>query len=213
VTPILPSPHGRPVIFQAGSSGRGMKFANKHAEVVFAIQPHIPGMQIAMVKLREAARAQGASEDVKMLFGLQPILGGTEAEAKAREEELKERIPLDAILARLSGVFGVDLSTLDPDKPLEDMPTKASQGLMAATKAAADGRSLTLREAAKLWALAVGIPQVTGTPEQVADYVETAWRESGCCGFNLSPTTSPDSIEDFVDQVVPILQKRGIYRT
>lgn len=213
VSPILPAPHGRPVIFQAGSSGRGMEFAVKHAEVVFAIQPHVAGMQKAMQKLREAARAQGASEDIKMLFGLQPILGGTEAEAKARAEELKARIPLDAILARLSGVFGVDLSTLDPDKPLEDMPTKASQGLMAATKAAADGRSLTLREAAQLWALSVGIPQVVGTPEQVADKVESAWRDSGCYGFNLSPTTSPDSIEDFVDQVVPILQKRGIYRT
>jgi FMN-dependent oxidoreductase (nitrilotriacetate monooxygenase family) len=214
VSPVLPGPHGRPVLFQAGSSGRGMKFAMDHAEVIFGIQPHIAGMQKSMTQIGEAATVHGKSrDDVRMIFGLQPIIGGTEAEAQARAGELKKRIPLDAILARLSGVFGVDLSTLDPDKPLEQMETQASRGLMAATAAAADGKSLTLREAANLWALSVGIPQIIGTPEQVADHIESAWKQTGCYGFNLSPTTSPDSIVDFVDQVVPILQKRGIYRT
>lgn len=213
VAPTLPSPHGRPLLFQAGSSGRGMKFALDHAEVIFAIQPHVAGMRKSMDQLRTAAVAAGKDPDTKMLFGLQPIVRSTELEARRRMDELTQRIPLDAILARLSGVFGVDLSQFDPDQPLAQMETQASRGLMAATVTGADGGTVTLREAASKWALSVAIPQVVGTPEQVAAEMERIWRETGCYGFNLSPTTSPDSIDDFVDQVVPLLQRRGVFRT
>ncbi len=213
VAPVLPSSYGRPLLFQAGSSGRGMKFAMDHAEVIFAIQGHVAGMKKSMEQLRAAAQTHGKSQDSKVLFGLQPIVRSTEAEARARMEELTQRIPLDAILARLSGVFGVDLSQFDPDRPLAEMETQASRGLMAATLSGADGQAVTLRQAASQWALSVAIPQVIGTPEQVASEIEHMWRETGCYGFNLSPTTNPDSVEDFVDQVVPILQRRGVFRT
>ena len=213
VAPVLPSPFGRPLLFQAGSSGRGMRFAMDHAEVIFAIQGHVAGMQKSMAQLRAAATAQDKDPDVKVLFGLQPIVRSTEAEARQRKQELTQRIPLDAILARLSGVFGVDLSQFDPDRPLAEMETQASRGLMAATLTSADGRAVTLREAASQWALSVAIPQVVGTPEQVAAELERVWRETGCYGFNLSPTTNPDSVDDFVDQVVPLLQRRGIFRS
>lgn len=210
VAPNLPAPHGRPLLFQAGSSGRGMQFALEHAEVIFAIQAHVPGMIKSTEQLRAAA---GDGRDFKLLFGLQPIVRSTEAEAQRRSEELRQRIPLDAILARLSGVMGTDLSKLDPDKPLEEIETQASRGLLAATASSADGKAVTLRDAAARWALSVAIPQIVGTPEQVADRMERIWRETGCYGFNLSPTTNPDSVEDFVDQVVPLLQQRGIFRT
>ena len=213
VAPTLPSPHGRPLLFQAGSSGRGMQFALDHAEVIFGIQPHVAGMRKGMDQLRTAAAAQGKNQEAKMIFGLQPIVRSTEAEARERMEELTQRIPLDAILARLSGVFGVDLSKYDPEMPLAEMETQASRGLMSATVTGADGKAITLREAASKWALSVAIPQIVGTPEQVADEMERIWRETGCHGFNLSPTTNPDSIDDFVDQVVPLLQRRGVYRT
>jgi FMN-dependent oxidoreductase (nitrilotriacetate monooxygenase family) len=214
VTPVLPAPHGRPLLFQAGSSGRGMRFAMRHAEVIFGIQAHVPGMRQAMDGLRAAARQAGRDEQgLRVLFGLQPILGDTEAAAQRRAAELSARIPLDAILARLSGVFGTDLSLLDPDKPLGEMDTQASRGLLAATAASADGKAITLREAAGRWSLSVAIPQIIGTPEQVAERIIEIWRETGCAGFNLSPTTNPDSVTDFVDQVVPILQRRGVFRT
>ena len=213
VAPVLPSSYGRPLLFQAGSSGRGMKFAMDHAEVIFAIQGHVAGMKKSMEQLRVAATTHGKNPDSKVLFGLQPIVRSTEAEAKLRAEELKQRIPLDAILARLSGVFGVDLSQFDPEMPLSEMDTQASRGLMSATLSAADGRAVTLREAAAQWALSVAIPQLIGTPEQVAAEIERMWRETGCYGFNLSPTTNPDSVDDFVDHVVPILQRRGVFRT
>jgi long-chain alkane monooxygenase len=213
VAPVLPSDYGLPLLFQAGSSGRGMKFAMDHAEIIFAIQGHVTGMKKSMEQLRVASKEHGKGSEPKVLYGLQPIVRSTELEAKHRAEELKERIPLDAILARLSGVFGVDLSKFDPEMPLSEMDTQASRGLMSATLTAADGKAVTLRAAAAQWALSVAIPQVIGTPEQVANEIEHAWRETGCYGFNLSPTTNPDSVDDFVDQVVPILQKRGVYRT
>ena len=172
-----------------------------------------PACGKSMDQLHTAAAAAGKDKDFKVLFGLQPIARSTEAEARRRAEELAQRIPLDAILARLSGVFGVDLSKLDPDRPLAEMETQASRGLMAATATGADGKAVTLREAATKWALSVAMPQVIGTPEQVADEFERIWRETGCYGFNLSPTTNPDSVEDFVDHVVPILQRRGVFRT
>ncbi len=214
VGPVLPSKWGRPLRFQAGSSGRGMQFAMKHAEVIFAIQAHLPGMLKTMDQLKAAAIEHGHPGDLKVILGLQPIVRSTEAEARQRAEQLLERIPLDATLARLSGIVGVDLSKLDPDKPLVEMETQASRGLMAVfMSGSGDGKTLTLREAAQKWALSVGIPQIVGTPEHVANEIERFWKATGCYGFNLSPTTNPDSVEDFVDQVVPLLQKRGIFRT
>lgn len=212
VAPVLPGEHGRPVLMQAGSSGRGMKFAMQHADIIFGIQAHVAGMKKATAGLQQAARDAGVGHDPVVLYGLQPILGGTEEEAQRRADELIARIPLDAILARLSGVLGHDLSRFNPDDALADMDTQASRGLMAATASSADGKAVTLREAASRWALSVAIPQIIGTPEQVADRIEAIWREVGCAGFNLSPTTNPDSVHDFVDQVVPLLQARGVFR-
>ena len=93
------------------------------------------------------------------------------------------------------------------------MDTQASRGLMATMSASFDSKQFTLREAAVRWGLAVGVPQVIGTPEQVADEMESMWRETGCHGFNITPTIMPSSVEAFVDEVVPILQRRGVYRT
>ena len=213
VTPTLPSPYGHPVLFQAGSSGRGMQFAMKHAEVIFAIQNHVEGMKKTMVQLKAEAQKYGAS-DPKVIFALQPIVRSTELEARRRMEELIERIPLEANLARMSGVFGLDLSKFDPDKPLTDSAnSQGSRGLMAAAMTNEKGESVTLREVAKKWALGPAIPLIVGTPEHVASEIERIWRETGCHGFNLSPTTNPDSVEDLVDHVIPILQKRGVFRT
>ncbi|GGI27311.1 MULTISPECIES: NtaA/DmoA family FMN-dependent monooxygenase [Bradyrhizobium] len=210
VPPALPSRQGHPVLFQAGSSGRGQRFAQKHADVVFSIQPHLGGMKTFM---QELGAASGSAAAPKVTFGVQPILGSSEAEARRRLDEFAARIPLEAALSRLSGSLGVDFSQVELDLPLEEQKTQASQGLMKAMSASFENRRFTLREAAVRWGLAVGMPQLIGTPEQVADQLETIWRETGCHGFNITPTTTPSSVEEFVDQVIPILQKRGVFRT
>ena len=213
VPATMPSPQGHPVIFQAGSSGRGMEFAVKHAEAIFAIQPHLGAMRRFREKF-DGVAAEAGRDPVGILFGLQYVIGSTEEEAKRRLKDLKERIPLDAGLSRLSAPLGVDCSTLDPDQPLEEVPTQASKGMASAlSQMAGDGKKITVRDAAIQMGLSVGLPQVVGAPEQIADGLETYWRESGGLGFNLSAPTKPGMITEFVDHVVPILQERGLMRT
>jgi alkanesulfonate monooxygenase SsuD/methylene tetrahydromethanopterin reductase-like flavin-dependent oxidoreductase (luciferase family) len=139
-------------------------------------------------------------------------VGGTEAEAIRRRDELVEAIPIDGALCRLSGSLGVDFAGFDLDQPIDEMPTNTSRGLMAAMTQLDAGRRWTLRETAQKWALSLGMPQVMGTPEQVASQLEHLWRESGCYSFNITPTTTPKSIEDIVDHVIPLLQRRGVFR-
>jgi alkanesulfonate monooxygenase SsuD/methylene tetrahydromethanopterin reductase-like flavin-dependent oxidoreductase (luciferase family) len=201
------------VLFQAGSSGRGQRFAMKHAEVVFAIQPNLGSMKRFMAEFRALAAETGVRRVPGVTFGIQPIIGGTEEEARAKLNGLIDRIPPEASIARLSGSLGVDFSGMELDQPLAEMQTQGSQGLMKAFSTAVGDKPLTLRDVAIRWGLAVGMPQLIGSPEQVADQMETIWRETGCHGFNVTPHVMPSSVEDFVDQVVPILQKRGVYRT
>lgn len=212
VSPVLPSAQGHPVIFQAGSSGRGQAFAVRHAEVVFAIQPQVEGMKRYMAQLRQAAEAAGRQAPLPVTFGIQSVLGGSEAEARRSYDALVERVPVEAALARLSGSLGVDFSAFDLDRPLEELATQASQGMMKAMTAMAGGKRMTLREIARTWGASVGMMPVVGTPEQVADRMEAIWRETGCCGFNMTPTVNDGSIRDFVDQVVPLLQRKGVLR-
>lgn len=213
VSPTLPSAQGRPVLFQAGSSGRGQKFALKHSDVVFAIQPRAEGMSNFVKKLRESSDAEGRAEPPKIVFGIQCILGGTEADARRRQAEIVERMPLDAALSRMSGTLGIDFSKIDLDQPLAAHTTDASRGmLMALANMTGDGNA-TARDAARVFGATCGMPQLVGTPEQVADQLEHLWRRSDCHGFNITPTTNTRNVEDFVNEVVPLLQAKGIFRT
>ncbi|MDR6266959.1 NtaA/DmoA family FMN-dependent monooxygenase [Roseobacter sp. N2S] len=215
VSPTMPSPQGgRPVIFQAGSSGRGMAFAVDHADAIFAIQPNITAMRKFRERFDAAAIEQG-KDPIGILFGTQYVIGSTEAEAKQRLADLRERMPLEAGLSRLSAPLGVDCSTLDLDQPLEELQTNASRGMAQALSQmeGGSGKPVTVREAAIQIGLSMGMPQLVGGPEQIADKLEELWRESGGYGFNLSAPTKPGMIDEFVDGVVPILRKRGLLRS
>jgi FMN-dependent oxidoreductase (nitrilotriacetate monooxygenase family) len=212
VSPAWPSPQRRPVLFQAGSSGRGQRFAARHADLVFAVQPTLQAMKRFIEQFRSVSLAE-TGQDTPVSFGIQPVIGSTEAEAQDKLQTFKDRIPIEVALARLGGTLGIDFAEYDLDQPLGEHKTEASQGLMQAMTAMMEGDGFTLREAALHYALGMGMPQLVGTAEQVADQMETIWRETGCHAFNVTPTINPSSVEDFVDQVVPILQRRGIYRT
>jgi FMN-dependent oxidoreductase (nitrilotriacetate monooxygenase family) len=207
------SPQGRPLIFQAGSSGRGIRFAATHADAIFSLQPTISTMQKYLSEVGEATRKLGGRPDPKVFFGLQPFLGGTEDEAYKLFRSLREKIPVDAALNRLGGILGLDLRGWDVEKPLEDIKTQASQGLTAALKEWGRGESPSIREAAVQISMSSTMPHLIGTPEQVAERIEAIWRETGCYGFNLSPHASPQSALEFAEHVVPLLQRRGLMRT
>ena len=200
VPPVMKANGKRPVLFQAGSSGRGMEFAQKHADYVFSIQPDLERMKSFCQRTTS-----------KVLFGVQPILGSTEEEAQRKVRDWTDRVPLDAALSKLSATVGIDLSAFDLDMPFEEMDTNTSQGMMNTLAATYQGKQRTLREVARELALS-SLLKVVGTPEQVADRMEQLWRESGAHGFNISPNVTPSSIADFVDQVIPLLQERGVFR-
>lgn len=210
--PVMPqSPQGRPLIFQAGASGRGMRFAATHADAVFALQPKV-AMKGYIADTRAAADAIGRPNP-RVFLGVQPYVGSTEEEAQRRVEELKAGISLDVALIRLGAILGRDFSNDDPDRPMEISETQASQGWMTAVANWTKDRTPTLGEMALDLAVSPMAPRIVGTPEQVADTLEAWWRDSGCYGFMMSPAIMPTSIDDFVDHVVPILQKRGLMRT
>ena len=209
---VLPSPQGRPVLFQAGSSGRGQQFAVTHADVIFSIQPDLKRMKAFMEQICATARELGSPREPKVTFAVQPFVADSRKEAVERQDAMLARIPIDAALTRISGTFGVDLATVDIDKPLQEIDTQASRGLGKAMSSMFGDQRISLREAVRLSGLAGLIPQVLGTPEEIADELETIWRETGCHGFNITPAIVPGGYEDFVDRVVPVLQERGVFR-
>ena len=119
----------------------------------------------------------------------------------------------EATLAMLSGQLGVDFSEFDPAAPLEDIPVPGIQGVKDALVATGAGEAVTVAEAADIYAFRFSMPQVIGTPESVADQLEVFLDDGGADGFMLLATYTPGCFEEFVDLVVPELQRRGRYRT
>ena len=165
-----------------------------------------------MNQIKITAKDQNKTSPPLVTFAVQPFVGNSLEEASQKKDEMLRKIPIEAALTRISGTFGVDLSEVDIDKPLQKIRTQASQGLVNAMSTMFKDKEITLREAVRLSGLSGLIPQILGTPEMIADELEYIWRETGCHGFNITPAIVPKGYEDFVDSVVPILQKRGIFR-
>jgi FMN-dependent oxidoreductase (nitrilotriacetate monooxygenase family) len=208
---IAQSPQGRPLIFQAGASERGMKFAARHGDAVYALQP-ISRMKTYVGQVN-AARSDLGLSAAKAFFGIMPFLGGTEEEVHRRVNEIEERVPLNTAIDRLSGLLGKRFAPEDFDQPIEKTYTDASQGWMTAIGGWREGRSPTVAELARYVAVSPMTPRIISTPEQVAARIVELWRETGCYGFMISPNVMPASMEAFVSEVVPILQRQGLMRT
>ena len=210
---VIRSPQVGPAILQAGTSPKGIAFAAAFADGVFAIQPSLKGAKTYFDAVKSAAQRAGRPpEHCRMLFGVQPILGRSREEALERQCQHNELVPLEAGLAVLSGHANLDLSRFDLDDTVE---TSAE---LAASRSARvfrdlDGRPLSVREAGQRHGQSVGLPQITGTATDIADQLETLYDHIGGDGFMLSPVYLPGAIEEFVDHVVPELQRRGRFRT
>jgi alkanesulfonate monooxygenase SsuD/methylene tetrahydromethanopterin reductase-like flavin-dependent oxidoreductase (luciferase family) len=157
--------------------------------------------------IRARASRQGRQpDDIRFFQGLSPVVGGTEAEAKAKEAEYLEQFSTEASMAHLSGSIGVDMGTIDPDQPLETFDSQAMQGLVKGLLDSATDKSRTFRD---LLRARLAGQFLTGAPEQIADALQE-WHEAGVDGFNLVYSVTPGSFADFIDAVVPILQARGL---
>ncbi len=207
------SPQGKPLIVQAGQSKRGQAFAARHAEVVFTIQHEVAGMK----RYHDSVKAQLAqhgrsSSDLKIFYGIQPIVGETEAAAQAKAELHNSMLNPEAGLTILSGHLGYDLSKEDINATVDDLEVPGIQGLVDMYKSSVTSTKMTLGDIAKAHARGVSVPQIVGTPEQIADWMAHTMDVVGGDGYLLSPVYLPGSVDEFVDQVVPELQRRGLVR-
>jgi FMN-dependent oxidoreductase (nitrilotriacetate monooxygenase family) len=213
-------PQGRPVFVQAGSSDTGRRFAARYAEAVFTAQMEKSTAKDFYADLKMLAADEGRSPDqVLILPGLSPVIGSTEAEAHRIAGELADLSDPEVGRKRLSGRFGGhDFSHLKLDAVLspEDFPDPATVQAARSRTEVIIGlvrrEKPTLRQLLSYMAGARGHFTTTGTPEQIADLIEDWFRDRAADGFNLMPPILPAMLDVFVAEVVPLLQKRGLFR-
>ncbi len=213
------SPQGYPVLAQAGSSKEGVDLAGRFADLVFTPQASIEAGIAFRDRMRATAVSHGRfADDVRTLPGLTFVLGSTQAEAQAAWDALEEATSDEFRLLNLSWIAGVDekyTADVDPDGPFpysvfENHATSSTFGL-AVNRVAREG-NLTFRQTARHFSTLPGGLHHTGTPESLADLIETWWRAGAADGFTLQPLRLPIELELFVDHVVPLLQARGVAR-
>ncbi|MEL6623235.1 MAG: NtaA/DmoA family FMN-dependent monooxygenase [Pseudomonadota bacterium] len=210
---VIRSPQNGPAILQAGVSAKGRDFAAKYADGIFAIQPNADQAALYFKDIKDRMSELGRDPDTcRMLFGMQPIVGESEAHARELQDEHNQLVPDDAGLTIMSAHLDFDLSTLDLDKPLIDYD-EPKLARMRSRAVHPDGTPMSVREVAKRHGQSVSLPQFVGTASDVADQMETFFDKVGGDGFMLSMTHCPGALETFVDAVVPELQRRGRFRT
>lgn len=213
-------PQGWPVLVQAGSSDTGKRFAARWADAVFTAHLEKATALAFYRDLKALVVQEGRNPDhVLVLPGLSAVIGGTEAEARRLAQELNELADPETGRARLSGRFGGhDFSHLPLDRPLtvDDFPPPSSVQAARSRTEVITGmvarEAPTLRQLLQKLAGARGHFTMAGTPEQVADLIADWFATGTADGFNLMPPVLPAMLDAFVDQVVPILQERGLFR-
>lgn len=212
------SVQGRPLLVQAGSSEAGKEFAARHAEAIFTAQRSVEEGQAFYRDVKARAATFGRSADeVLIMPGIVPFLGPTEAAARELEQEFTDLISPAYALRQLSQMVGIDLTAHALDAPLPELPPieqiQGNKSRYQLVKDLAGREELTVRELIAKLGGGRGHRTIAGTPEQVADDIEV-WFDAGAAdGFNVMPPYLPGGLEDFVDHVVPILQRRGLFRT
>ncbi|GJD58430.1 LLM class flavin-dependent oxidoreductase [Methylobacterium dankookense] len=208
-----PSPQRTPVLYQAGTSSRGRLFAARHAEAIF-LNGHSKAVAARSVRsIREAARAAGRDPyDIRMFLGATVIVAPTRAEALELRDEYARYLDAQGQYALVSGWTGIDLAGLRPDEPLAYQATNAMQSLVESLTAPGE-RPFTLADFAEFGPRGARAPFIVGAPSEVADEL-LDWAEvADVDGFNLTRAVAPETLEAFVDLVVPELQARGAFKT
>jgi FMN-dependent oxidoreductase (nitrilotriacetate monooxygenase family) len=213
---ISRSRQGRPVLIQAGSSEAGRGFAATVADAIFTGQANrSEGAEFYSDIKARAAKAGRDSGEVLILPGCSPIVGDTPEEAEAKYQEIANLVVIKDALNYLGRYFNdMDFSPYELDAPFPDLGDFGRNGWESTTdriKQVAKDENLTLRE----MALRSTTPrnEFIGTPTQVADAMQSWFEKGAADGFMLVPSVLPQGFDDFVDQVLPILKERGLFRT
>jgi FMN-dependent oxidoreductase (nitrilotriacetate monooxygenase family) len=209
------SPQGNPVLVQAGSSEDGKNLASKYAEVIFTIQRDLESARAFTRDIKERAISFGRNPAHALVMpGVLPIVGRTRQEAQDKYELLQSFIHTEAGLLQLSRSMGVDLTGADVDKPLPDMDiAKLPQSRSVSIYQQSKRENMTVRETYEKLVVSKGHRQLIGTTSDIADSLQEWFENDGADGFNIMPPFSPGGVSDFVDHVVPELQRRKLFRT
>ncbi len=208
------SPQGQPVIVQAGSSAAGQNFAAKHAEIIFTVLQDKAEAQQFYAGMKEKARRYHPNPHHKIMPGLFPVVGLTQAEAREKYAMFRRTIRPGSALDAMSNRLGHDMSVYPMDEPFPNLPDSktGTQTYAKVMYAKAQREGLTLRDIHDLFALSRGYLLVVGTATQVADVIEEWFTSRACDGFMLTPAYFPEELETFCELVVPELQRRGLFR-
>ena len=203
-----PSPQRTPLLFQAGSSERGIRFAARHAECSFVNGSTPAAMRSQVDRLRQAAVGAGReADDLKVFMGVSVIVAGSEKEAQEKHQEYLRYASPEAGIAHFSSSIGLDLAAFSLDEPIHSGSGRAIESVSKTFS------GWTRRRLLEQHALGGRYPLIVGNPSQVADALIRWMDEAGIDGFNLTRIVNPQSYIDFIDLVVPELQQRGRYKT
>jgi FMN-dependent oxidoreductase (nitrilotriacetate monooxygenase family) len=211
-----PCPQGRPVIAQAGGSARGKQFASANADTIVAMIKGTAGMKAYRDDVRARAAAQGRNpDDVKVLFLVNPIIGGTQDEALARKAAriVRAEASIPQLLAFFGKITNIDFGMYDLDTPVDtlELHTNGHQQSLEDFKRVAGKKSL--REAMLSYRGTSGSVELVGTPDSIAGQMAEAMEEVGGDGFLFSMTdVSRRIVAEVADGLVPALQARGLTR-
>lgn len=209
------SPQERPLLIQAGQSPEGRAMASRVAEAIFTAQSNFDAAKAFRDDIRARAAAWGRDPDhVKIMPGAVVVVGETRSEAEDKWAELETLIDLNAARTRLElALKGFDLSGYDLDAPFPEVPPESIVSRGRTHVEAAKREGLTLRQVLIRSSGSNAHLTVIGTATDIADELQH-WFEGGACdGFNLMPAINPLSLEEAIDQVVPELRRRGLFRT
>ncbi|MBD1589296.1 LLM class flavin-dependent oxidoreductase [Pseudomonas typographi] len=207
------SPQGRPVLIQAGSSGRGRRFGARWAEAIFTIQPNLAAARAFRDDVRSQAQAAGRNADhCKVLTAVMPFIGASEAEARAKRDQHNALARPELGLVTLSSQLNFDFSAFSLDTTVGALAALPDTPPAVAEKLLGQGADTTLETLGRSYAASVRVPQWVGTGAQVAEQLAGWFEQGGCDGYVISPGYLPGSFSEFVEAVVPHLQRRGLYR-
>ena len=209
-----PSPQRTPVLYQAGSSERGRRFAGLHAECVFLNGGPQPQVRSHVDAIRAAAVAAGrAPDDVKLLMGVSVVVAETAALAEAKLADYRRHASPEGALVHASASLGIDLDAYAMDQPIEAAPAGGVKaGAIVSNLQAAAQAGMTKRRLLERMVLGSRQVPMVGNADQVADALVGWVAETGIDGFILSRTVTPECFADFIELVVPALQRRGAFK-
>ncbi|MDR2099501.1 MAG: LLM class flavin-dependent oxidoreductase [Campylobacteraceae bacterium] len=207
-----PSPQRTPVLFQAGTSKAGRKFASKHAELVFVATPGKKVVKEYVADIRRQAAENGRDPEKLLVLALITIIvDETDEKAKAKHEEYKKYVSYDGALSLISGWSGINLGAYKPDETLKKEDTNAAVSVIEdLTNGEKDWTPNDLAE----WVGIGGMgPLFVGSAKTVADQLQEWVEYTDVDGFNIAYAVSHETFEDVIKYLVPELQKRGVYPT